>query len=137
MESKMTRKMLDDYIKIKREIPVLKMEIQEMQTGEGGLISSTVFDYQRGFPRAQSVVGMDWKLFEKRKKILEQKRKRARAVEMWIESIEDGQTRCVFRMFYMEGMTWERIAAKTGYQSSPDYPRLLIRDKYLKKCGIK
>lgn len=137
MESKMTRKMLDDYIKIKREIPVLKMELQEMQTGEGGLTSSTVFDYQRGFPRAQSVVGMDWKLFEKRKKILEQKRKKARAVEMWIESIEDGQTRCVFRMFYMEGMTWERIAAKTGYQGSPDYPRLMIRDKYLKKCGIK
>ena len=39
-------------------------------------------------------------------------------------------------MFYIEGMTWDRIAAKIGYSNSPDYPRLMIRDKYLKEHNI-
>ena len=30
-----------------------------------------------------------------------------------------------------------KIALKTGYSNSPDYPRLHIRDEYLDKCGIK
>lgn len=34
-------------------------------------------------------------------------------------------------------MTWEKIAEKTGYSQSPDYPRLHIRDEYLKKSDIK
>ena len=51
--------------------------------------------------------------------------------------IEDGQIRCVFRMFYKDGMTWEKIAARTGYRGNPDYPRLHIRDNYLKQCEIK
>ena len=65
------------------------------------------------------------------------KKKQVAVIEKWIDDIPDGQTRCVFKMFYLDGMTWEKIAAKTGYSQSPDYPRLHIRDAYLKKCGIK
>lgn len=45
--------------------------------------------------------------------------------------------RYVFKAFYQQGLTWEKIAEKTGYSQSPDYPRLYIRDTYLKKCEIK
>nr|DAH06950.1 MAG TPA: hypothetical protein [Caudoviricetes sp.] len=34
-------------------------------------------------------------------------------------------------------MKWEKIAEKTGYSQSPDYPRLMIRDKYLIQKQIK
>ena len=51
---------------------------------------------------------------------------------MYIETVPD-----VFKAFYQQGMTWEKIAEKTGYSQSPDYPRLYIRDTYLKKCEIK
>jgi hypothetical protein len=135
---KITRKLLDDYRKsrIRHEIPILELELREMQIGDNGFGNSTIFDYRMGKGRPQSVIGFDWKLKARREKILEEKKTKAKAVEKWIDAIEDGQTRCVFRMFYRDGMTWEKIADKTGYANSPDYPRLMIRDKYLKEKKI-
>lgn len=135
-EIKITRKLLDDYRRLKREIPILELELVEMLQGDNGFDNSTIFDYRTGEARPQSVVGFDWKLREYREKVLDGKKNKVKAVEKWIEAIEDGQTRCVFRMFYINGMTWERIAVKTGYSNSPDYPRLYIRDKYLKDMNI-
>lgn len=137
MQIKMTKKMLDDYRKTKREIPFLKLELREMQIDGNGLGNSVINDYRTGFPMPQSVVGFDWELYERRKKALKEKESRVAAVEQWISSIEDGQVRYVFKMFYMEGMSWIAIAKKIGYKGNPDYPRLVIRDKYLKKCGIR
>ncbi len=134
---RMTRKLLEGYRKLKKEIPLLELELQEMVQGDNGFGNSVVLDYRTGEPRPQSVVGFDWKLYERRKQVLEGKREQVTAVEEWINAIEHGQTRCVFRMFYIDGMTWDRIAMKTGYSGSPDYPRLYIRDGYLKKCRIK
>lgn len=136
MEVKVTRKLLDSYRKLKREIPVLEMELVEMTRGDNGLGNSTIFDYRTGEPRPQSVVGFDWQLYERRQRQLEDKKAKCKVVERWIDAIEDGQTRCVFRMFYKDGMTWEKIAIKTGYANSPDYPRLYIRDQYLKEHRI-
>ncbi|MDQ9760088.1 hypothetical protein RFZ45_14490, partial [Acinetobacter baumannii] len=75
--------------------------------------NSTVFDYQKGYPRPQSVVGFDQEKYDRRKKTLSEKRKKAKAVEEWIDLIEDGQARCIFKMFYINGMTWEKIAMET------------------------
>lgn len=136
-EIKITRKLLDNYRKLKREIPVLSMELAEMEQGEVGLGNSTIFDYRTGFARPQSVVGFDYARYDRRKHTYDHKMAQAAAVERWIQSIEDGQTRYVFKAFYQQGMTWEKIAEKTGYSQSPDYPRLYIRDTYLKKCEIK
>ena len=133
---KMTKKLLDDYRKLKREIPILELELQAMREGDNGLGNSTVFDYRTGQARPQSVVGFDWPLYECRQRILEQKKDQVQAVEKWIQNIDDGQARCIFKMFYVDGMSWPKIALKTGYAGSPDYPRLYVRDKYLKKCKI-
>lgn len=136
MGIKITRKLLDDYRRLKREIPILELELIEMLQGDNGFDNSTILDCRTGEARPQSVVGFDWKLREHREKVLDGKKDKVKAVEKWIEAIEDGQTRCVFKMFYINGMTWERIAVKTGYSNSPDYPRLYIRDKYLKDMNI-
>lgn len=104
--------------------------------GDNGIGVSVVMDYRKGYPQPKAVPGFDWKLHDRREKILNNKKARCKAVEDWIKSIEDGQARYVFRMFYIEGMTWDRIAAKIGYGNSPDYPRLMIRDKYLKEHNI-
>lgn len=137
MEIKMTRKLLDSYRKTKKEIPMLEAELHDMHEGDNGFGNSTIFDYQTGYPRPQSVIGFDWPLYEARKKVLDRKRSEVMAVEKWISFIEDGQTRCVFRMFYIDGMSWKKIAEKTGHRKNADYPRLCIRDEYLKKMGIK
>ena len=68
---------------------------------------------------------------------MERKKDEVSAVEKWIESIENGQTRCIFKMYYMDGMEWDKIAKKSGYKDKKDYPRICIRDKYLKKMKIK
>ena len=109
---KITRDMLNNYRRLKREIPILEAELVEMKKGDNGFNNSTIFDYRDGYPRPQSVVGFDWPLYEHRKKVLNSKKERVKAVERWINSIEDGQTRCVFRMFYMDGMSWLKIAEK-------------------------
>lgn len=136
MNIKVTRKLLDDYRKIKREIPLLETELKEMRETDSGIGNSTIFDYRTGQARPQSVIGFDWERYEKREAKLERKKEKSKAVEEWINNIEDGQTRCVFRMFYIDGMTWEKIAIKMGYSKSPDYPRKMIRDDYLKKQKI-
>lgn len=134
---KITKKLLSDYRKIKRSIPLLETELQEMKETDAGIGNSTVFDYRTGYGRPQSVIGFDGDLYTRRKKTLEKKKEQVRAVEQWINQIEEGQARYVFKMFYINGMTWEKIALKTGYSNSPDYPRLHIRDAYFDKCGIK
>ena len=112
---KMTKKLLDDYRKLKREIPILELELQAMREGDNGLGNSTVFDYRTGQARPQSVVGFDWPLYERRKAIIDQKKDKTKMVEKWVQNIEDGQARCVFRMFYIDGASWVNIASKIGY----------------------
>ena len=137
MGIKITRKLLDEYRKLKRQIPALEYELKEMWDTDKGIGNSTVFDYQTGYPRPQSVVGFDQEKYNRLKEALSKKKEKVRTVEKWIDAIEDGQVRCVFRMFYINNMTWEKIAVKIGYAGNPDYPRLHIRDAYLKKIKIK
>lgn len=136
MKKTVTKKMLDGYQHLKREIQILELELRGMHQGDNGFANSTIFDYKTGQPRPQSVIGFDWMLYDQRQKELEAKQKRAKAVEDWIEAIEDGQTRCVFRMRYINGMSWVKIAERSGHAGNPDYVRIVIRDAYLKKCGI-
>lgn len=136
-EVKITRKLLDGYWKLKREIPILECELDELWRTDRGMGNSVILNGKNGSKKPETVVGFDYEKYNQRKATLARKRKQVEAVEKWIDDIPDGQTRCVFKMFYQDGMTWEKIATKTGYSQSPDYPRLYIRDSYLKKCGIK
>ncbi len=133
----MTREKLDRYRKLLKEIPVLENELAELWLTEKGMGNSVILNGKNGSKKPESVVGFDYDRYDRRKEALQRKKEEARAIREWIEAIEDGQTRCVFRMFYVDGMTWERIASKTGHRGSPDYPRLYIRDAYLKKMKIK
>lgn len=137
IEVKITGNLLKNYQKYKREIPILRVELDELLTTDAGLGSSVILDYQRGYPRPQGVVGFDRKLYKRRKDVLEHRKAQVKAVEQWIEDIEDGQIRCVFRMRYINGMSWVKIAEKTGYGGREDYVRRVIRDGYLKKCKIR
>ena len=131
-----TRKKLEDYKKNKRSIPMLEAELDEMLHTDAGLGSSVILDYKKGYAAPQSVVGFNGLSYDRRQKELERIKKDCQEVEDWIADIEDGQARCIFRMFYVDGMNWEKIAKKMGYSKSPDYPRIMIRDKYLKDYKI-
>ena len=135
---RMTKTRLDRFrSNLAAEIACLEEELQEMRETDKGLGNSTIMDYRKGYAQPQSVVGFDWKKYEQKQNLLERKRQEKKEVKDWIENIEDGQTRWVFRMWYIEKMSWKRIAQKMGYGGNEDYPRKHIRDKYLKKCKIK
>ena len=133
----MTRAKLDGYRKLVQEIPILECELRELWLTDKGMGNSVIINGKNGSKKPESVVGFDYERYNRRKESLQRKKEEARAIREWIEAIEDGQTRCVFRMFYVDGVTWERIAIKTGHRKSPDYPRLMIRYAYLKKMKIK
>ena len=99
--------------------------------------NSVILNGKNGSKKPETVVGFDQEKYNRRKMALNRKKKQVAAVEKWIDSIPDGQTRCVFKMFYRDGMTWLRIAKKIGVPQNEDYPRVCIRDAYLKKLQIK
>lgn len=134
---KITRRLLGDYRKLKKEALIQELELREMEEGDMGIGNSTILDYRSGKGVPQAVVGFDWDLYDRRIQELEQKKAKIQAIEQWIENIEDVQTRYIFRMFYLENKNWIQIADKTGYGGNADYVRLCIRDAYLKKQKIR
>lgn len=133
----MTIERLEGYRKLVQEIAILRWELNEMNTTEAGLGSSVIKDYSTGFARPQAVVGFDEERYKRKRHLLDKKEAEAEEVRNWVAAIEDTVTRKVFEYFYLDGLPWKEIAKRLGYQSSPDYPRLMIRDTYLKKVGLK
>lgn len=137
MEVRITRELLDNYRKIKREIPILEYELRELWLTDKGMGNSVILNGKNGSKKPETVVGFDQEKYNRRKRTLNLKKVQAEAVEKWIDDIPDGQTRCVFKMFYRDGMSWLKIARKIGMPQNDDYPRVCIRDAYLKKMKIK
>ncbi|MFQ7218695.1 hypothetical protein [Enterocloster sp.] len=133
----MTIKRLESYKRLMQEIAILRWELNEMNTTDAGLGSSVIKDYSKGFERPQAVVGFDDERYRRKRRLLDQKEAEAEEIRKWVEAIEDTATRKVFEYFYLDGLPWKEVAKRLGYRDNPDYPRLYIRDKYLKSCGIK
>lgn len=133
----MTVERLESYRKLMKEIAILRWELNEMNTTDAGLGSSVIKDYSKGFERPQAVVGFDGERYRRKRRDLDRKEAEAEAIRKWVEAIEDAVTRKVFEYYYLEDMPWKEIAKKLGYRDNPDYPRIMIRDAYLKKIGLK
>ena len=133
----MTIKRLESYKRLMQEIAILRWELNEMNTTDAGLGSSVIKDYSKGFERPQAVVGFDGERYRRKRQLLDQKEAEAEEIRKWVEAIEDTATRKGFEYFYLDGLPWKEVAKRLGYRDNPDYPRLYIRDKYLKSCGIK
>ena len=133
----MTIKRLESYKRLMQEIAILRWELNEMNTTDAGLGSSVIKDYSKGFERPQAVVGFDGERYRRKRRLLDQKEAEAEEIRKWVEAIEDTATRKVFEYFYLDGLPWKEVAKRLWYRDNPDYPRLYIRDKYLKSCGIK
>ena len=133
----MTIKRLEGYKRLMQEIAILRWELNEMNTTDAGLGSSVIKDYSKGFERPQAVVGFDDERYRRKRRLLDQKEAEAEEIRQWVEAIEDTATRKVFEYFYLDGLPWKEVAKRLGYRDNPDYPRIMIRDTYLKKVGMK
>jgi hypothetical protein len=131
---KITRAMLKDYRKNKRAIPYLKEELKEAKKEA---VSDTVKDYRSGYPHTRVITGAGTVRYDQLRARLQKKEEQVRTVDAWIESIQDDQTRMVFDFYYRKGRTWRAVADSIGYGGNEDYPRVVIRDGYLKRMKIR
>ena len=130
-------KNIEQLQEAKKEITLLEYELSELKTTDRGIGNSVILNGKNGSKKPESVIGFDEKKYLRRKAALMKKREETAAVEEWIDGIEDAQTRCVLRMYYIDGLSWEQVAMKAGYAGNPDYVRIMIRDKYLNEGKIK
>ena len=118
----MEREQLERYRSQKEEIRELRYKLEHLGAGDSLVGNSTICDYSTGFPRPQAVVGYD---YEKERRLRERYETRlaklqadCEETEQWIEAIPDSQTRRIFRMYYLEGDTQQKIGKKLHLDQS-------------------
>lgn len=129
----MTRDRLEQYQSNKAEIRELKYKLQHLGEGDSLIGNDVVFDYRSGYPQPQSVVGYDYALESKRRKRYEDHIARLQAeqdnIEEWIFGIPDGRTRRIFQLYFLEGLTQEKVGRKMHMERSGVSKKV---DTYLK-----
>lgn len=110
----MRREELEAYRSKKDEIKELKYKLEHLGEGDSAIGNSVINDYRKGYSQPQAVVGVDWKKIDNAVKRYEHRINRLNAeceeIEEFVESIEDSMTRRIFRMYYIDGISQERVA---------------------------
>lgn len=118
----MTKGQLEAYRSKKAEIGELVYRLNHFDDNGSMIGSDVVMDYRTGYPRPQSVVGYDYKRADRLMHTYQSRIARLREecleVEQWVEAIPDSLTRRIFRMYYVEGMTQQRIAGRVHVAQS-------------------
>lgn len=110
----MTREQLEEYRSKKEEIAELEYKLKHISDNDEMVGNDVIMDYRSGFPVPQSVVGVDWKKYDNTKarytNRLAKLREECDKIEAYVESIEDSLIRRIFRMYYIDGMTQDKVA---------------------------
>lgn len=110
----MTREQLEEYRSKKEEIAELEYKLKNLGDNEEMVGNDVIMDYRSGFPVPQSVVGVDWKKYDNAKarytNRLAKLREECDKIEEYVESIEDSVTRRIFRMYYIDGISQDKVA---------------------------
>lgn len=118
----MTRERLEAYASCKAEIQELSYLIEHLGEGDTMMGNDVILDYQKGYPRPQSVVGFDHEKYERRRKVYEKRKeeleKECGEIEEFVEMIPDSLTRRIFRMYYLQGVSQQQVARKVHMSQS-------------------
>ena len=112
----MTKEMLQSYRSKKDEIAELDWVLRHRWQDERLIGNDVVFDYRKGYPRPQSVIGFDYDRYDRlqdrdneKKSLLEQE---CEEIENWVEEIPDSLTRRIFRLTFIQGRK-QKVVAKS------------------------
>lgn len=109
-----TKELLKGYRSKKSEIQELNYILKNRWRDKGLIGNDVIFDYSKGYPMPQSVVGFDQEKYEclqdrdQRRK--EQLEKECAEIEEWVEAIPDSLTRRIFRMYFLDGKKQKEVA---------------------------
>lgn len=103
----MEKERLLSYRDNREEIKELKYILSNRWKEDCMIGNDVIFDYSKGYPMPQSVVGFDRERYErlqkrdlKRKEYLEREN---RELEYYVEKIKDSKTRRIFRAYFIDG----------------------------------
>ena len=134
----MTRERLAAYRSNKAEILELDYVLNNRWKSETMIGNDVVFDYSKGYPMPQSVVGFDQDKYEglqerdlRRKERLE---KECEEIEQFVEAIPDSITHRIFRIYFIDGRkaVTQRAVAKRVHMDRSRISRRI--DDYLKNA---
>ena len=132
MRVEITKELLSTYRSKKDEIVELDWMLNNRWRSETMIGNDVIFDYSKGYPMPQSVVGFDQEKYDRaqerdlrKKKELEQE---CVEIEEWVEAITDSITRRIFRMCFIEGRRQKDVAKAVHMDRSNGSKRI---DTYL------
>ena len=109
-----TKEQHQGYRSKKDEIQELDYILKNRWRDEGLIGNDVIFDYSKGYPMPQSVVGFDQAKYERlqnrdlrRKEQLEQE---CEEIETFVENIDESLTRRIFRMCLIDGRKQKDVA---------------------------
>ncbi len=109
----MTKKQLEAYRSEKQEIRELQAKLDHLSP-EDYIGNDVINDYRSGYPVPQTVIGVDDRAYLHRYRYLKSEisrlERRCRETEQWIDDIPDSLTRRIFRMYYTEGVSQDKVA---------------------------
>lgn len=122
---KMTKERLKAYRSNKAEILELDYTLQNRWKSDTMIGNDVIFDYSRGYPMPQCVVGFDEPKYKrwqekdrKRKEWLEQE---CKEVEQFVDAIQDSLAHRIFRKLFIDGrkpVTQEQVAKSVHLNQS-------------------
>lgn len=135
MRVEITKELLQGYRSKKDEILELDYILKNRWRDEGLIGNDVIFDYSKGYPMPQGVVGFDKEKYDRlqdrdqrRKEQLEQE---CVEIEEWVEAITDSSTRRIFRMCFVEGRKQKAVAKAVHLDQSRVSRRI---DDYLENA---
>lgn len=110
----MTRQRLEQYRSNVQEIKELTYKLDHLGEGDSLIGNDVIMDYKKGYPRPQSVVGYDYDLEAQRRERYLNRLGKLRAendmIEEYVFGIGDGKMRRIIRMYFLEGLSQNKIA---------------------------
>lgn len=121
----MLKEELSKYITYKKRVEKLQGDIENLEGKDIEVVSGKVKGSMKGFPYTERRFSVQMELPDEAEKICKQiaKKKREadelearmRAIEDFIDGIDDVYTKSIFEYRYLEGMSTEDVAKKYGY----------------------
>lgn len=135
MRMDITKEALQSYRSKKDEIVELDWWLNNRWRSETMIGNDVIFDYSKGYPMPQSVVGFDQEKYERAQDRDLQKKQELEGecaeIEDFIEDIPDSITRRIFRMSFIDKRKQKDVAKAVHLDQSRVSRRI---DDYLKNA---
>ncbi len=118
----MTKDELWNYRSKKEEIKELKYKLAHLTDSDAMVGNDVIMDYRTGYPKPQSVVGTDQvrirSLMTRYKNRISKLEKECMEIENFVEDISDSITRRIFRMYFLDRMSQQKVSGKVHLSQS-------------------